>query len=62
MVSNLKKKRLVRFYEIMLPILALISLFTLMSLYVLRLKFFQIQSSAKTDISPEPSNLAHFCC
>ena len=32
MVSNLKKKRLVRFYEIMLPILALISLFTLMSL------------------------------
>ena len=32
MISNLKKKRLVKIYKIMLPILALISVFTLMSL------------------------------
>jgi len=32
MISNLKKKRFVRIYEIMLPIMALVSVFTLMSL------------------------------
>lgn len=32
MISNLKKRRFVKIYEIMLPILALISVFTLMSL------------------------------
>lgn len=32
MISNLKKKRIVKIYEIALPVLALISLFTLMSL------------------------------